>query len=155
GRKGPDHRMRTAGWKCFIVGVLVAALAGTRSSVSADDVGAASQKGMREEVPPEVRGEEREEEKAVVPARVPCARVVMRVTQEETVQKGRAANLSILARQLGTSRLWVERCMLAYGRQPAHIELENAEEREDALEKLEEEEPEERSVEDVEEPGAR
>jgi hypothetical protein len=45
--------------------------------------------------------------------------------------------------------------MIAYGRQPPHAEIENAEAHEDELEKFEEGEPEEHNVEDVEEPGAR
>jgi len=49
-----------------------------------------------------------------------------------------------IARRLNTSVVWVQRCMMAYGRRPARLAGGEAESRETRLEKLEADEPEER-----------
>jgi hypothetical protein len=84
---------------------------------------------------------------------VPCAEVISKVNHQVSVGKGRSVNVVVIARGLGSTKVWVAHCMRAYGRHvPAS--LENAED-EDALEKFEEQEPEESAAEDVPEPGAK
>lgn len=86
---------------------------------------------------------------------VACAGVMREVNGRISREKGRAADLSDIAKRLGTSVPWVERCMRTYGRRPKRPSLESAEGREAVLEDYEENEPEESAREDVEEPGAR
>jgi hypothetical protein len=86
--------------------------------------------------------------------RVPCDQVISRVDHDTDVQRGHAADMSMVAKGLGTSITWVQRCMLAYGRRPKRSGVESAETTEQRLEKFEEEEPEEGGSEDVEEENA-
>jgi hypothetical protein len=83
--------------------------------------------------------------------RVPCDQIISRVDHDPNVQKGNAADMSMVARTLGTSVTWVERCMVAYGRRVKRPGRESAETTERRLESLEENEPEEIGPEDVEE----
>ena len=87
--------------------------------------------------------------------RVDCAEVISHINREIRLGGGRYPDMSRLAKELGTSTIWVEHCMRAYGRRLRRPGWESAESREKALELLEEEEPEESGPEDVEEPGAR
>jgi hypothetical protein len=87
--------------------------------------------------------------------RVPCDQVISRIHREVRVEHGRPADLSLVAKRMGTSVAWLERCLLSYGRRAKRPGLESAEAREERLEEFEEEEPEETFPEDVEEPGAR
>jgi len=86
---------------------------------------------------------------------VPCDVIIARVNRNAGKERGRAPDMSELAKQLGTSTVWVEHCMITYGRRSKRPGLESAEGREERLESLEEDEPEETGLEDVEEPGAR
>lgn len=88
-------------------------------------------------------------------ARVPCTQVMSKVHQHVRLTRGHAADISEIAKQLGTSVPWVERCMLAYGRRAERPGQETAEAREERLESFEEDEPEEAGLEDIQEPGAR
>jgi len=84
---------------------------------------------------------------------VPCEEVVSRNDHHLGVEKGRSANLAVIARDLGTTKQWLVHCLLVYGRRvPESFETADDE---DLLEKLEAEEPEETAPEDAEEPGAR
>ena len=82
--------------------------------------------------------------------RVPCDQVISQVDREGYAHR----DVSVVARSLDTSVVWVERCMLAYGRQPRRPRGESAESKEKRLQRLEEDEPEERGREEIEEPGA-
>jgi len=86
--------------------------------------------------------------------RVPCDAVIAAISREVRVQKGRSADMSLVAKRLGTDISWVEHCMLIYGRRPKRPGLESAETREARMEHWEEDEPEESATEDVQEPGA-
>lgn len=86
--------------------------------------------------------------------RVACDQVISAVNREVRLRRGEAADISQLAKRLGTSIPWVERCMLMYGRRPQRPGLEAAESKESEIEAFEEEEPEESFPEDKEEPGA-
>jgi len=59
----------------------------------------------------------------------------------------------MVAKQMGTTQMWVAQCMRAYGRRvPANLEnVQN----ENTVEDFEDQEPEESASEDVSEPGAR
>lgn len=85
---------------------------------------------------------------------VACSSVIAQINHGVTAEHGRAADMSHIAKTLGTSPAWVEHCMLAYGRRPKRPGLESAEGREERLESLEENEPEETAPEDKEEEGA-
>jgi hypothetical protein len=52
-------------------------------------------------------------------------------------------DISEIAKRLGTTKIWVERCMRMYGRRPERPHRESAETREAELERMEAEEPEE------------
>lgn len=95
------------------------------------------------------------EEPAISALRVPCERVISRINHEQAAQHGKAADMSMVAKRLRTTVTWVERCMLAYGRQPLRPGIESAEGREERLESFEDQEAEEIAPEDVAEPGAR
>ena len=94
---------------------------------------------------------------------IPCERIISKVDQNLRPLKGRAANVesqkgreatvAMVARQLGTTQMWVAQCMRAYGRRvPANLEnVQN----EDMVEEFEDQEPEESASEDLTEPGAR
>ena len=86
--------------------------------------------------------------------RLPCDQVISRVDHDADVQRGHAADMSVVAKELGTSVTWVERCMLAYGRRAKRPGVESAETTERRLENFEEDEPEEVGPEDVEEERA-
>jgi hypothetical protein len=86
--------------------------------------------------------------------RLPCDQVISRVDHDADVQRGHAADVSRVAKELGTSVTWVERCMLAYGRRAKRPGVESAETTEQRLENFEEDEPEEVGPEDVEEERA-
>src|SRR5262249_19347383 len=85
--------------------------------------------------------------------RVPCDQVISRVNHEVGAERGGSADLSKLAKAMGTTTGWVEHCMTMYGRRQRRPEVESADRREERLEALEDEEPEEVAPEDVEEPG--
>jgi hypothetical protein len=87
--------------------------------------------------------------------RISCERVISKIDQQVRRTNGQPADMSQVARQLGTHVIWVEHCMLAYGRRPKRPGYESAEARDERLEALEADEPEESGPEDVEEPGAR
>ena len=86
--------------------------------------------------------------------RVPCSKIMSAVHRELTATKGRSADLTLVAKRFGTSIVWVERCMQAYGKRVVRPGLESPEGREARLRRLEEDEPEETFREDAEEPGA-
>jgi hypothetical protein len=86
---------------------------------------------------------------------VSCVQVMRSVNRHVSRERGRSADLSDVAKSLGTSPSWVEHCLRAYGRRPKRPGLESAEGREGLLEDYEESEFEESGPEDVEEPGAR
>jgi hypothetical protein len=86
--------------------------------------------------------------------RVSCESVISEVNRETRTTKAPNADLSKVARHLGTSVAWTEHCMWTYGRRPKRPGREAAESREVELENLEEDEPEERMPEDKEEAGA-
>ena len=95
------------------------------------------------------------EEPATGALRVSCERVISRINHEQAAPHGKAADMSMVAKQLRTTVTWVERCMLAYGRRPMRPGIESAEGREERLESFEDQEVEEIAPEDVAEPGAR
>jgi hypothetical protein len=84
---------------------------------------------------------------------VPCPEVMSEVTRQTSKLRGKSADMSEVAKKLGTSAAWVEHCMRTYGRRAHRPGLESQEGREQRLEALEEDEPEESAQEDVEEPG--
>jgi hypothetical protein len=86
--------------------------------------------------------------------RVACDQVISAVNRAVRFRHGQAADMSVLARHLGTSVPWVERCMQMYGRRPKRPGSEAAESKEAQIEAFEEDEPEESASEDNEEPGA-
>jgi hypothetical protein len=86
--------------------------------------------------------------------RVPCDEVISRVDHYAEVQPGNVADVSKVAKELGTNVTWVERCMLAYGRRAKRSRVESAETTAQRLESFEEDEPEEVGPEDVEEEGS-
>jgi len=93
---------------------------------------------------------------------VPCEQIISRLNRATQATKGRAATVesqkarqetvASVAKQEGTTQLWVAQCMRAYGRRvPENLEnMQN----EDVVEEFEEQEPEESASEDVSEPGA-
>lgn len=94
---------------------------------------------------------------------VPCEQIISRLNRTARPLKGRAsqvesqkereATVAMIAKQTGTTQLWVAQCMRAYGRRvPANLEnVQN----EDVVEDFEEQDPEESASEDLSEPGAR
>jgi hypothetical protein len=86
--------------------------------------------------------------------RVPCDQVTSRLDRDINVREGQTVDMSVLAKKLGTSVVWVERCMLAYGRRARRPGAESSESKEQLLESLEQGEPEERGPEDIREAGA-
>jgi hypothetical protein len=85
--------------------------------------------------------------------RVDCARVVS-LADQEVVDAGQSADVSVLAKRLGTNVIWIERCLQSYGRRVKRPGYESAESREYHLDLFEGDEPEETFAEDKEEPGA-
>ena len=85
--------------------------------------------------------------------RAPCDKVISRYNTDPSRDSGRGVDLSAVARDLNTSVIWVERCLVAYGKPVKGSHLETAESVEDRLEALEEEEPEETSREEIEAGG--
>ena len=95
--------------------------------------------------------------------RIPCAQVISRLDRNLRAERGRPANVedpkeraatvATIAKQTGTTRLWVAQCMRAYGRRvPPSLEgFQN----EDLVEEFEEQESEESGTEDLTEPGGR
>jgi hypothetical protein len=86
--------------------------------------------------------------------RVPCDQVISQVDREGYVHGRRGVEMAVVAKNLNTSVVWVERCMLAYGREPERPSGASAESRERRLESLEEGEAEERGPEEIEEPAS-
>ncbi len=84
-----------------------------------------------------------------------CPDVLRKVNGHISTRRGEPADLSQIARDLGTSIPWVEHCLQIYGRRAKRPGLESAEERESMMEAVESEEPEESASEDTEEGGAR
>jgi hypothetical protein len=86
--------------------------------------------------------------------RIPCDQVISRVDRHADARQGhsvaRFADLSAVAKELGTNVTWVERCMLAYGRRVRRPGIESAGTTERRLESFEEDEVEEVQPEDVE-----
>ncbi len=87
--------------------------------------------------------------------RVGCAEVISKIDSEASARHGREVRINVVARSLGTTPWWVERCMTTYGRsvpmrknQPSGESL-----LEERVERFEEDEPEELAPEEVEEPG--
>ncbi len=136
--------------------LMAAWVAGTWLPVAADPVQRPEGAGRRatKEATETTEGTEGEQP-ATNAQRVSCDRVISRISHEEGIQHGNAPDMSMVARRLGTTVTWVERCMLAYGRRPKRPGLESAESREQHLESFEDQEPEEVAPEDVAEPGAR
>jgi len=87
--------------------------------------------------------------------RVACDQVLSVVNRQLRATRGRATDLTDVAKELKTTIPWVEHCMRAYGRRPLRPGREAAESREAEIEAYEEDEPEETFAEDIEEPGAR
>ncbi len=87
--------------------------------------------------------------------RVGCAEVISKLDNDTGGRRGRGARISVVARALGTTPWWVERCMTAYGRSiPMRRDERTGESlAEDRAERFEEDEPEEVAPEDAEEPG--
>jgi hypothetical protein len=85
-------------------------------------------------------------------ARVPCSRVISEVNR--SISKGPllVPDISEIAERLGTTKIWVERCMRIYGRRPERPHRESHETREAELERMEADEPEEVFREDKGEP---
>jgi hypothetical protein len=74
--------------------------------------------------------------------RIPCMDVISEVNRD--IGMGRSPDASRIAKTLKTSPVWVEHCMVTYGRRLRRAKRdENEAEREEQLEKFEEEEPEE------------
>jgi hypothetical protein len=92
---------------------------------------------------------------AVQGRRVPCTAVMSKVHRQTRLSRGRGADISAIAKQLGTNVPWVERCMLSFGARAQRPGHETAEAREERLESFEEDEFEESGSEDTSEPGAR
>ena len=136
-----DRPMRGFKWSVFVAAVLAAWLAST--GVRAGD-GSAKQEEADEE-----------EHAAAQARRVPCTEVMSKVHRQVRLSRGRAADISDVAKQLGTNVPWVERCMLSYGQRAERPGHETAEAREERLESFEEDEFEEAGPEDISEPGAR
>jgi len=84
--------------------------------------------------------------------RVSCEDVIERVEHDTRVRSGENPNLTVIVRELGTTKVWAAHCLQAYGRRVPEVEESDEE---DVIEKREEDEPEESAPEDVEEPGAR
>jgi len=99
-----------------------------------------------------LEAEEEFKSSGAVQRRVPCDQVISQADHDSYVLH-HAADLSVVARELDTSAVWVERCMLAYGREVRRPSNKSAESKEQLLESLEEDEPEERGREEIEEPG--
>ena len=94
------------------------------------------------------------ESSRVARGRVPCDQVTSRLDRDTNARNGRTPDMSVVAEELGTSVVWVERCMLAYGRRPKRPGTESDEARQHLLESWEADEPEESGPEDIEEAGA-
>jgi hypothetical protein len=77
------------------------------------------------------------------------------VHREITRSKGHSADLTHVAKHFGTSIIWVERCMQAYGKRVDRPGTESSDGREQRLSNFEDEEATEKFPEDVEEPGGR
>ena len=86
--------------------------------------------------------------------RVGCDAVISEVHKETRTLKQTHVDISKVAKHLGTSVVWTEHCMRAYGKRPKRPGIESSESRESELEALEEDEPEEVMPEDKEEEGA-
>jgi hypothetical protein len=86
---------------------------------------------------------------------VACIDVIKRVNRHVSHERGISSDLSVVARDLGSTAPWVEHCMRVYGRRSRRPGLESAEGREERLEAFEDSEPEESGPEDAEEFGAR
>jgi hypothetical protein len=129
--------------------LLAVACLSVRAAVAAPPLGIAAPAPG----PPQL--EEEEELPTRREVRIPCDQVMSRINREIGAEHGRAADLSLVAKRMGTSVAWVERCLTSYGRRAKRPGLESAEGREERLEKFEEDEPEETFPEDVVEPGAR
>lgn len=102
----------------------------------------------------DIKAEEKLEASRAAQRRVPCDQVTSRVDHDTNARGGHTVDMSMVAKELGTSVVWVERCMLTYGRRPRRPSGKTAESREQLLESLEENEPEEGGPEDIEEAGA-
>jgi len=103
----------------------------------------------------DTKAEEKLEGSLAAQRRAPCDEVTSQVDRDTNARGGHTVDMSVVAKELGTSVVWVERCMLAYGRQPRRPSGKSAESREQLLESLEENEPEEENApEDIEEAGA-
>jgi hypothetical protein len=84
--------------------------------------------------------------------RVPCDQVISRVDHYAHSHSAHlSADLSEVAKELGTNVAWVERCMLAYGRRVGRPGKESAASTEQLLKTFEEDEPEEVEREDIDE----
>lgn len=75
--------------------------------------------------------------------RVPCDEVLAAETHEVHLRQGRALNLLRMAQQLGTSVLWVERCLESYGRMPVGVDMKSGAEQEGLIDQFERRELEE------------
>jgi hypothetical protein len=103
---------------------------------------------------PDIQAKKEFESSGAALRHVPCNQVISWVDRDSEFRRGEAPDMSVVAKELDTSVVWVERCMLTYGRRPKRQAVESAESREQRLESLEEDEPEERGPEDIEEEGA-
>lgn len=81
--------------------------------------------------------------------RAPCDQIISRYDSDPSGQHGHVVDISAIARELHTSVIWVERCMLASGKRVNHSHLQSVESAEDRLEALEEDEPEESAPEEI------
>ena len=94
-------------------------------------------------------------DRAAHPHRLPCSEVVSRLDHDRGVQSGHSTNVARIAKDMGTSVIWMEHCVEAYGRRPLHRSIEDTEGAEAELEKFESGEAEEGGPEDLQEGGAR
>jgi hypothetical protein len=88
-----------------------------------------------------------------VERRVECPAVISAAARSVSRRPGKVLDISKVAATLGTSKVWVERCLSVYGRRSHRPGQESAESRELIPEIYEAEEPEEKGVEEAEEPG--
>jgi hypothetical protein len=89
----------------------------------------------------ELEDEKEVESSGAALRRIPCEQVIAHIDRDPKPKH--ATDEVLIATQMHTSVLWVDRCMEAYGRRMKQEVHKSAEAREHGLESLEEDEPEE------------
>lgn len=84
---------------------------------------------------------------------VACADVIREVNHEMRLTGGGLPDISHIAKEIGSTPAWVERCLQVYGRRAKRPDRQAPENREAQVERYESEEPEESASEDLEEQG--